>query len=131
MRKSRSPLIPLLALPGVLALLLPLPTAIFAQPTPKLTRLTRDGGFKQHLCWSPDGKRFLLTRIHRGKMGLWTMSSDGSDLKPLLVPDPNTPHFDGHWSPDGKRITFVLDILRGTDGNLQINVAGADGRDSK
>ena len=73
-------------------------------------RLTKDGGFKQHLQWSPDGKRFLLTRIHEGKMALWTMNSDGSDLKPLL-PGQATPHFDGHWAPDGKRIVFVFDIL--------------------
>src|SRR6185369_3579152 len=133
MRKPRSraaSLLPLLLGVAGLPLLFPLPDAVFAQPAPKLTRLTRDGGFKQHLCWSPDGKRFLMTRIHKGKMGLWTMSADGSDLKPLLLPDPNTPHFDGHWAADSKRVAFVLDVLRGTDGNLQINTAGADGRDS-
>ena len=55
---------------------------------PPVTRLTKDGDFKQHLQWSPDGKRFLFTRIHEGKMALWTMNADGSDLKPLLSPDP-------------------------------------------
>jgi len=34
---------------------------------PNLARLTRDGSFKQHLQWSPDGKRLLMTRIHHGK----------------------------------------------------------------
>jgi TolB protein len=99
-------------------------------PAPAV-RLTRDGGFKQHLQWSPDGKRFLMTRIHEGKMALWTMNVDGSDLKALLSPPPDTPHFDGHWSPDGKKIVFVLDILQGTDGKLQINTVNADGTDSK
>ncbi|MBY0228388.1 MAG: hypothetical protein K2W96_03815, partial [Gemmataceae bacterium] len=94
-------------------------------------RLTRDGSFKQHLHWSPDGSRLLFTRIAKGKMGLWTVGSDGKGLKPLLDPDPKTPHFDGHWSPDGKRVAFVLDILHGTDGKLQVNVCGADGKDSK
>ena len=59
-------------------------------------RLTHDGDYKQHLAWSPDGKKFLFTRVHRGKMGLWTMNADGTELKRLLNLD--TPHFDGHWS---------------------------------
>src|SRR5687767_6596955 len=66
-------------------------------------RLTRDGDFKQHLAWSPDGSKLLFTRIHQGKMGLWTMNADGGDLKPLL-PGQDAPHFDGHWSPDSKKI---------------------------
>jgi TolB protein len=98
---------------------------------PAAVRLTRDGSFKQHLCWSPDGKRLLMTRIHEGKMGLWAMNADGSDLKPFLSPVPATPHFDGHWAADGKKVVFVLDILHGTDGKLQINTANADGTDSK
>src|SRR5438045_1882863 len=44
-------------------------------------RITHDGGFKQHLQWSPDGTRFLLTRIHQGQMAAWVMNADGSDLK--------------------------------------------------
>src|SRR2546430_1563705 len=80
------------------------------QPAPApVVRLTHDGGFKQHLQWSPDGKRFLITRLQVSKtdpMSLWTMNADGSDLKPLLTPSPNTPHFDGHWSPDGKKVVF-------------------------
>src|SRR5262245_60001043 len=106
-----------------------------ARPVPEegspAVRLTKDGSFKQHLYFSPDGKRLLFTRIHKGKMGLWTVNTDGDDLRPLLVPDPNTPHFDGHFSADGKRIVFVLDILQGTDGKLQINTCDADGKNSK
>jgi TolB protein len=96
-----------------------------------VTRLTRDGSFKQHLQWSPDSKRLLMTRIHRGKMGLWVVNADGSGLRPFLSPVPDTPHFDGHWSADGKRVVFVFDVLQGTDGKLQINTADADGTASK
>src|SRR5262249_20363809 len=93
-------------------------------------RLTRDGDFKQHLAWSPDGSKLLFTRIHQGKMGLWTMNADGGDLKPLL-PGQDAPHFDGHWSPDSKKIVFVFDVLQGTDGKLQINTVLADGSENK
>src|SRR5438876_12165163 len=82
-------------------------------------RLTKDRDFKQHLAWSPDGKKFLFTRLHAGKMGIWTMNADGGDVKALLEKD-TMPHFDGCWSADSKRVIFVYDILQGTDGKLQI-----------
>jgi len=94
------------------------------------TRLTRLGDFMQHLQWSPDGSKFLVTRIHAGKMALWTMKVDGTDLQKLLAGDA-LPNFDGHWSPDSKRIVFVLDKLQGTDGKLQIDVIDADGKNQK
>src|SRR5215204_3993938 len=98
---------------------------------PAVTRLTKDGSFKQNLQWSPAGGRLLFTRIYKGRMGLWTVSDSGGDPRPLLAPDPRTPHFDGHFSPDGKKVAFVLDVLHGTDGKLQINTCAADGTDSK
>ena len=63
-------------------------------------------------------------------MGLWTMKADDGDLKALL-PRESMPHFDGHWSPDGKKIIFVYDKLQGTDGKLQIDVMNADGGEHK
>src|SRR5262249_28169970 len=101
---------------------------VWAEPPP--VRITFDGSFKQHLHWSPDGKKFLFTRIHQGKMALWTVNTDGTDLKRLL-PNLDTPHFDGHWSPDGKTILYVHDILQGTDGKLHIYRVNADGSESK
>ena len=97
---------------------------------PKAERVSKLGDFLQHLSWSPDGKRFLFTRIHKGKMGLWTMNVDGSDVQALL-PSESMPHFDGHFSPDGKKIVFVYDKLQGTDGKLQIDVVNADGTEHK
>jgi TolB protein len=93
-------------------------------------RLTTDGSFKQHLQWSPDGKTLLFTRIHEGKMALWTMPADGGEMKRLL-PEHKEPHFDGHFSSDGKRIVYVYDNLQGTDGHLRINTCAADGSDDK
>src|SRR5947209_20396239 len=103
-----------------LCALAPLREAFSAEPV----RLTTDGDFKQHLQWSPDGKKFLFTRIHAGKMAIWTINADGTQLKQLVAQD--MPHFDGYWSPDSKKIVFVLDVLQGTDGKLQINSVNAD-----
>ncbi|HEY8504198.1 MAG TPA: hypothetical protein VIL46_06415, partial [Gemmataceae bacterium] len=105
------------------------PAPAHSGDAPEAVRLTADGSFKQHLQWSPDGTHFLFTRIHEGKMALWTMAADGSGLKRLVGKD--TPHFDGHWSPDGKQVVFVLDILQGTDGKLQIDRINADGSEHK
>lgn len=94
-------------------------------------RLTTDGSFKQHLQWSPDGKTLLFTRIHEGKMALWLLPSDGKGEAKRLLPNHTEPHFDGHFSPDGKRIVYVYDKLEGTDGKLRINACAADGSDDQ
>ena len=88
------------------------------------------GDLLQYLQWSPDGKKFLFSRIRGKALTLWTMNSDGSDLKRVL-PNEAQPHFDGHWSPDSQKIVFVFDKLRGTDGDLQIDVCNADGTEHK
>jgi TolB protein len=100
-------------------------------PPPPAVQVSKIGGdFLQHLQWSPDGKRFLFTRLHGKSMALWIMNADGNDLKRLL-PAEMQPHFDGHWSPDSQKIVFVYDKLRGTDGDLQIDVCNADGTEHR
>lgn len=98
----------------------------------KARQITSDGSFKSHLSWSPDGKKLLFTRIHKGKMELCTVEPlQGSKVESLVQPPPNTPHFDGSWSLDAKQIAYVHDILQGTDGKLQINMVNADGTQPK
>ena len=95
-------------------------------------KITNNGSFKSYLAWSPDGKKLLFTRIHQGKMELCTVKAEKSaEAVALVVPSPNTPHFDGQWSADGKSIVYVHDILQGTDGKLQINEVLADGTGAK
>ncbi len=130
MNRAAVPLLLASACLGVAGLFLPQAGRAVGGPAASASRVTRDGGFKQHLVWSPDGKHFLFTRIHEGKMGLWTVSADGTGLRPVLSTWTN-PHFDGHFSPDGKRIAYVHDRLQGTDGKFQINVVNADGSGAK
>src|SRR6266540_3826189 len=106
-----------------------IPAPPVAPVPPEPSRLTKDGDFKQHLCWSPDGKQMLFTRLHKGRMGVWLMQADGSNPRPLLQDE--TPHFDGCWAPDNKTIAFVYDVLQGTDGKLQINAIQSDGSGNK
>src|SRR5262245_6903010 len=115
---------------ALLLLFIPWSQPIPAADAPPARISKINGDFIQHLSWSPDGKRFLFTRIHKGKMGLWTMNADGSDAKPLFPKEIN-PQFDGHWSADGKRIVFVYCKLEGTDGKLRIDTIAADGTEHK
>lgn len=106
--------------------------AVYQLQDASLLKVTNDGSFKSHLVWSPDGKKLLFTRIHQGKMELCNVKAEKStEVVALVVPSPNTPHFDGHWSSDGKSIVYVHDILQGTDGKLQINEVLADGTGAK
>jgi len=52
-------------------------------------------------------------------------------LRPQAPRRRGHPNFDAHWSPDGKKVVFVLDILQGTDGKLQIDTINSDGTDQK
>src|SRR5439155_21264753 len=49
------------------------------QYSPAAKQLTDNKDYLQHLSWSPDGKYFLVTRYHKGKVGLWTVTADGKD----------------------------------------------------
>jgi TolB protein len=106
-----------------------IPLSWAAEP-PSPAPLTTDAAFKEKLAWSPDGKSILMTRIHEGKMGLWVMNADGTDLHRLFKHDEG-PDFDGSWSPDAKRIVFIFDVLQGTDGKLHIHTINADGTENK
>jgi eukaryotic-like serine/threonine-protein kinase len=69
--------------------------------------------------WSPDGKRirFGLGDPKTNSAALWEVSSDGSNLHPLL-PGWNNPPGEccGNWTPDGKY--FVFHSIRNNRGDL-------------
>jgi Tol biopolymer transport system component len=99
--------------------------------------------------WSPDGKRFVITRdscpsaeedcvlgAEANPLDLYTVAADGTDLRPLATgPDYQG---DGEWSPDGEWIAFMgsrqdgLYVIRpdGTDRRLLVGKDGLFGQSS-
>lgn len=84
----------------------------------------------QSVAWSPDGRRLAFVRALRGgeapPFGLFTVRTDGTDLRLLVRGGPRFPDLDDPaWSPDGRRIGFTrsqqrIDAVRpdGTDGRV-------------
>lgn len=67
--------------------------------------------------FTPDGKRIVFERFDpdTGDDAIWSMRTDGSDVKRVIDPWPNGAGFatDPNVSPDGKTLSFV-----GWDGSL-------------
>ena len=73
--------------------------------------------------WSPDGARIAFVSDHsyadasgagqtgnRAEAGLYTMASDGSDIRLLAPTDDSYNSFPPRWSPDGARLAFVRHV---------------------
>jgi TolB protein len=95
------------------------------EPPASLVQLTFDGYFKQRPAWSPDGSRLAFTRHKQDKLWIYTCDAAGGDERRLT--NRELPEYDAAWSPDGRRLAFVHVSQSGTQGDLDIYVAGADG----
>jgi TolB protein len=90
-------------------------------------RLTHDGYFKQRPVWSASGKQVVFTRHREDKIGLVVMAADGSNEKTITTG--KFPQYDACWSPDGTRLAFTNVTQSGTQGNLDVFIARAEGSD--
>jgi DNA-binding winged helix-turn-helix (wHTH) protein len=67
-------------------------------------KLAAVGGSPVALSWSPDGSKIRFSKDNR----LWELSSDGSELHPLLPGwRPSSLQCCGRWTPDGKFFVFL------------------------
>jgi Tol biopolymer transport system component len=71
-----------------------------------------DKGANGDPFWSPDGSRisFGSNREGGGKLNIFTMKPDGSDVKQITHFLPPYESGDTSWSPDGKYIVFEWDV---------------------
>ena len=84
------------------------------------TRLTDHEGLDDQPSWSPDGTQLVFRSNRDGKLNIFVMGADGSNLTRLTDEDYNG---SPSWSPDGARIAFSSG---NADGNA-IFVMGSDG----
>ena len=70
----------------------------------KLKRLTKTPGYDAEATIAPDGKRIVFTSIRDGDLELYSMKTDGTDVRRLT----RTPGYDGgaFFSPDSKTIVY-------------------------
>ena len=94
-------------------------TACLDQPETcrdQLQQITSDGNLNISPVWSPDGRRFAFNSKANGNWDIYTMATDGSDIRQVTVAPEND--LSPAWSPDGSRIAFESN----RDGNVEIYI---------
>lgn len=90
------------------------------QVTP-LTNLPAILGVQQEPAWSPDGQQIAFTSDTTGRLGLYVMNADGSNIRALRTDMPDSGQ--AAWSPDGTQLAFASDY----GGNADIYKIDQDG----
>jgi TolB protein len=106
--------------------------ALGADGTSSTDRLTTDGLAKQRPSWSLDGRRLAFGRHEAGGTHIWQYVMDaGRPDSARRVSNRPAPDYDGTFTPDGKSLLLVAVAQSGTQGNLDVAIAPADGGDLK
>lgn len=90
-----------------------------------LKALTKGPEYHAECAYSADGKRIVFASNQSGSMNIYTMKSDGSDVRQVTK---TTSSYNGgcFFSPDGKKIIFRSD--REKQHYLQIYIIDVDGK---
>ena len=103
-------------------------TACLGQPescVDSLTQITIDGNGNLSPVYSPDGSRFAFNSKANGNWDIYTMATNGTDVRQITVSPDND--LAPAWSPDGSLIAFESN--RG--GNVEVYVIGANGGEAR
>lgn len=101
-----------------------------AADPPTVTRLTRDGRFKQRPVWSPDGKSLLFSQHTGDKILLLQWTGENAPVQ-RLMPKITLPQYDAVWSADGKRLSWTKVEKTPGQGNLDLWTSLADGSEPR
>lgn len=69
--------------------------------------------------WSPDGSRIAFTSDADGNYEIYTMASDGTDVRQLTFTDPPVQHVGPKYSPDGSQLLYATDEDEADPANQQ------------
>jgi len=97
----------------------PAPPASRAKST--LVRLTNNSALDGGPAWSPDGRQIAFWSNRDGKVEIYVMDTDGSNVK--RITDNLADDYGPRWSPDSRKILFDSE----RDGNKEVYVMDADG----
>ena len=75
--------------------------------------------------WSADGKQIVFESTKDGKFAIYTIQTDGTNLRKLTNGEFNDEQ--PRWSPNGKEVVFISD----RDGHLQLYLMNADGSNQR
>jgi TolB protein len=79
---------------------------VFDFATRAVTRLPSTSDNDMSPTWSPDGRRLAFVTSRNGRMGIFIMNVDGSDVRSIVTPASGSA-IDPRWSPDGSRLVYV------------------------
>ena len=89
--------------------------------------LTDNADLDHYPVWSPDGERiaYISDAEGSGKLGIYTMASDGSDMRKVTPSEIRATYAPPVWSPYGERIAFVMASVE--DYSLYLYTVRTDG----